>query len=891
MKLRSFSVSKSFVLSIGVLVLLGLLFACVSINFATPSAAATSAGFYYDQLDPLSQRFYEAIDDMYKKGNLKTGNFEYDLIDKQIITNEQAKAYSEGDKEIVNAFFAAKDAFFMDKNVFYVDFDKLNLSVSSKDNRFIATIGTGRDDSYYVEGFESVSGVESALTLYNEKFDELVAGISSSLTVSQKIEEINTLLLDLITYGYGFDAEGEATDKTPLIYSNYGALIKNVAQNEGYARLTRDILTDLGIQNVLVKGFILNENEAYQPAMWNVVEIDDKWYGLDIALNALSTDKTQYLLVGQDVMKFRHFTSGIVAQDERSFVSPYLSKQGYFAKSEVAVSAEFATNMTLITNFMGKNALNLVQDGQYLAFSCSTAASTDDNIVWQSWIAAGIASEVEDGEFSEKITHLDTETSIIIDNSVPFVRVAVLNVAPTDASGVYGMVEEENILSISSVIANQKCATYSAAPSPKSIIPMTYSTTSLSADRTYTIVICYDEPLVKIVDAQSIKIGVTSTYGAETGEDLDASWNSSDTVTFSFTPSTKYNDNFETYVFSVKNLEGSKSHKAPKSVSFNFARNNIMVSTLGQNYTQNFMPVLANNSQFDLSGWTYKDVNGITKQANQNLSSQLTLVSSMLSSKYQTSIVRKFLDTETRYTNADIYGINMYNVSLNIAGGPVLSTGTDYVRIQFTKSVLKNNTSYLIYYCTIDNDEVSEITQINSFNLGEKIVAETNKFGIFISVAVNKAKVSTDNRSIYVNNINAGGKVITKMNGKELTNLMVLKLNESVIVEFVADTDYSLNYCLLNGKELQVVDNKVIISYNDLLPQSVLDVAFSSNRVINFENTVGLKNLQKSYVQNQYDTGAINWGLWICIGCVVLVVLGLLIAYLAIKCRDKDKNN
>ena len=86
---RSSNLGKSIVITISSIIVLALLLACVSITFQQPTLAASKNGTFYAQLDNSAQKFYDALQDMYSKGSLKTGTMEYDLIDKDVVTGSQ----------------------------------------------------------------------------------------------------------------------------------------------------------------------------------------------------------------------------------------------------------------------------------------------------------------------------------------------------------------------------------------------------------------------------------------------------------------------------------------------------------------------------------------------------------------------------------------------------------------------------------------------------------------------------------------------------------------------------------------------------------------------------------------------------------------------------------
>ena len=887
---RSSNLVKSIVVTISSIIVLALLLACVSITFQQPTFAVSKNGTFYAQLDNSAQKFYDALQDMYSKGSLKTGTMEYDLIDKDVVTAEQARKYAEGDSSLLYSFESAKDAFMMDYNVFYVDFSKLQLSVGIKDNKYVVTLGSGRNNNYYATGFVSESEVESAVASYNTNLQSIVNVAKTGETVAQKIELANTAILEKATFGYEINAEGNITNKTAQITTNYGALCNGIAVYEGFARLFKDVLTELDIENVLVKGFVLNENESFVPAMWNYVKINNEWYAIDAGLNDQSTNPKEYLLVGKNQMKFKHYASEIISNNAVDFNYPELNDEYYGYVADVAVNYSFASNMTLNASYLGKNASNLAENNLFLAFRISEDGFTASTKTWNNWVAMSVVTGQNTGDYANLITENTKETTFVVPNSVAYVQIAVLNIAPSNANGIYSTVAQDNIVSISTEIANKKREGFVSAPTAEKVVPS--NAEILDADKTYTIVIVYDEPLEKSVANEPIDIVISSSRGAITTPATNIFWDSTqnaDTVSFTFTASPLYNDNFQTYYFEMKNLIGSKSKKLPNKVSIDFQKFNINLSDNTQNLSETNCLAMSKYNNLDLTGWTFKTTTGTIQSATNLVANQLNFVSSSLNPLTTQTITDKIVATQN-FSASDILVSSGYDIGLNLCGGEVAFMNGKMLKIQ-TKMATAN-AIYNAFVCQKNSDgklDLGKITQLNCYQEGDELIIETNKFGSIVLLAMNSGSVATKDRVILVKNINGNGTITAKINGVIKTDIIALKLDESVILEFTPNIDYKFASCQLNGKPLTVEENKVIISFNDIYANNILDVCFVASRVANYETTIGLNNLQSELLKHQFAEAGTNLGLWICIGVFGLAILALLIIWITVVVKIKKR--
>ena len=137
--------------------------------------------YYYEQLETDAKGIYDAMYEMYEKEIFMTGTQEYDLVANGHITSDQLAAYGGKQEAVLKVFGAARDAFYADyPDIFYVDFSNLSINVTEKtiaapsvsENDTVvygASLGTGRTDNYYVQGFGDQTQVEKAIGEHEKK--------------------------------------------------------------------------------------------------------------------------------------------------------------------------------------------------------------------------------------------------------------------------------------------------------------------------------------------------------------------------------------------------------------------------------------------------------------------------------------------------------------------------------------------------------------------------------------------------------------------------------------------------------------------------------------------------------------------------------------------------
>lgn len=172
--------------------------------------------------------------------------------------------------------------------------------------------------------------------------------------------QLHDILCERITY---------SKVATPLSYTAYGALVRGDAVCEGYTRAMQLLLYEFGINSTPVTG------DTGQPHMWNLVELDGKWYHLDVTWNDQSDGYRHmyFNLTDQGISKdhtinadFSDIPTNVVLAGEpfnnklpvcNAVDYYYFSKTGYvYDKNDRALAERIISSSERVLEFVGFNS-------------------------------------------------------------------------------------------------------------------------------------------------------------------------------------------------------------------------------------------------------------------------------------------------------------------------------------------------------------------------------------------------------------------------------------------------------------------------------------------------------------------------------------------------------
>lgn len=467
---------------------------------AEDSSAPDAKHFFYDNLlntenkeYTLAKRFYEVLDKLNKEEDFKDGVVDYNISD--IVTSAQLKAWIEdGNLEVPRAFAAARDAFLTDHpEIFYINFYKLTISVGKSGGNYVGYLNSGREANlFYDNGFNTSASVETAITAYNAKVNEIVDLVTKKENdyneyVARDVylaKEVNIYLAENIEYDYAAYDNKDDPNYVAEAYINtpYGGLIEGKAVCGGFSTSYKVIMDALGIPCITVNGYSNNKDEygfnssASVYHMWNYVWLENPaeesaqtfaasraasngaWYSMDVTWNSSSYSRTKYAVMSSGFDAELHVTDGVISSSGYKLRYPELSPITYGSTDktdglQVSLTYEqtgekddFQHDLvdTYITvSYNGKSAKKLFEeDGLYLAKRESYYAPDKNGIMqikWTNWNVIEywrrVLVEYNGGaDFDEFLKDTGTQTRYYDNSSVYGIQIAIFDVKPDRAT-------------------------------------------------------------------------------------------------------------------------------------------------------------------------------------------------------------------------------------------------------------------------------------------------------------------------------------------------------------------------------------------------------------------------------------------------------------------------
>lgn len=805
---------------------------------ASAQDAAGANGYYYQQLSPEGQRFYNAIGDMEESGLLKTGNGEYDLIGNGVLTQAQLNSFATS-SDVMIAFGAARDAYRLDHpEVFYIDFDYLSVSVGTQNGSYVATLGTGRAASYYIaDGFASESQVNAAIAALDAEVTAVAAEADRQEGTVEKIRSVNAQLVEKITYSFCATADASGTtygDGAAYIRNPYGALVNGKAVCEGYARAFKLVMDRLGVECVLVQGVAQGEtNGGYEPHMWNYVKLDGGWYAVDVTWNDTAGKTEDYFLRGNAVMKLDHVTDGVVSECNYEFTYPALAAYDYGVTVDpngISIEEEYQDNSTMVltVSYDGKGAERLAEeDGLYLVYRYRQ--SVDGVMSWGVWIYLGGAG----GE------NYDTYSQTLINSYIQYIQFAIVDYAPDTYNWYSGEIDDKHIGQYSEPHVNNAFGSYFAPPYVQSITPS--NQLCIGVGQSYEVTVTYTDNL-KLADETKGYGVVFSSQHADIGDYArveNVRWDSAqpNVLKFTFTPSQMFNHRYETYSFFVVNLVGEESGKEPNAFSFMTEQQSVACSKIygdGRLYIKSYgEPSLVGAGDLSMTGWQTED----GAYVSENQRSQLALV------------VTKPAESEAMVENATaeyaegaVKASETYELELDLCSHIVKIPDGSFMQVAFGFPAGYGpddaGVTFKVYHFKRGADgeiDYSLTEELECVITEYGLIVTVTDFSPFAVVALDRSAVTASGKGIYARTVGLGGSV-------EGDGVTLLKEGE-VTYRFVPESGYRLDRVLLNGVEQQCDGNTLTLAYADLNENNTLLASFVAESVAQREESEGITNV------------------------------------------------
>lgn len=882
-----------------VLALTVALFAGIVLLQGENADADTQGGYYYNQLTPEAKRFYGAIDEMRAQGALKTGKGEYDLVSSGVLTQSQLASYSKS-SDVIVAFGAARDAYSLDHpEIFYIDFNYLSVSVGVKDGAYVATLGTGRSDNFYIEnGFSSVDEVNAAISAFESSCNEILAAAQTFGDLSEKVKKVNELLVEKTEYSFCAAATESGTtylDGAAHIRTPYGALVNGKAVCEGYARAFKTIMDKLSIECVLVQGYVRGNDGGMEPHMWNYVKLDGDWYGVDATWNDTAGQTEQYLLRGNVFMREEHVPDGIISESNYQFDYPVLAAYDYGVtqdKNGISLKGRYETSggvksLYVDAGYAGKDAYKLKEeDGLYLVYR--ERAEYDGEYKWGLWIWAGAF-----GESAQRGSY----TTGYFNSSIQYVQFAVFSVAPDTSDWYGGEVDEKYMSEFTEPYYNNAFGTYYAPPYIKNVTPSNQA--NIDATKTYEVVITYTENLKKADENKDITVAFTSQHTdiGDYAKVENVRWSASEPnkLSFTFTPSRMFNHRYETYSFFAGNLVGLNSGKEPNALSLMTEQTSVACNRIygdGRLYIKSYgEPSLVSAGDLSLTGW--KDGNG--DYVAQNQRSQLMLVVNKPASSESGDMVKRAASAAGA-TEAAVLASATYELELDICGHIASIPNGSYIQLAFGFpegiTAADAGVTFKVYHFKRGDDGQIDYTKTEELKCVVTeygIIVTVTDFSPFAIVAFDGNAVRAEGKGVYARVLGYGGEIA----GDAIANVAA---EESVTYTLTPNEGYRVDKVLLNGEELAVNGQTVTLAYGELDDRNTLTVSFVAESVYRREAEAGIENISPcvtitgvTRASSKTTDNATLRGV-IAVVAVFVVCVAVLFAVLAVRKRKLNKS-
>ena len=298
-----------------IVLMIVLILTAVTVNATTVKEKYTAYEYYYNQLNHDEKLVYDGIKTaLTGKQTVALTGLESVTTKGAVTTQPQLDALMENCKAAMSPLAQnALDAFVLDHPEF-ADF------AGYMQTQFGGSASGGQGEILVNLAFADIGGYD---TRYANMVAE-IAKIKASGSALQKVRAIHDFLCGRVTYQDG------GSDAHNL----YGALMSGKSVCQGYANAFKAACDYYGVPCVCISGmaYTTGGSEAH---MWNAVQIDGAWYGVDVTWDDQTSILDDFFLVGSDTVdthfkkvKFSasHVAEGLqTAASTRAFTYPTLS--------------------------------------------------------------------------------------------------------------------------------------------------------------------------------------------------------------------------------------------------------------------------------------------------------------------------------------------------------------------------------------------------------------------------------------------------------------------------------------------------------------------------------------------------------------------------------------
>ena len=853
-----------------------------------------TGNFHYDQLSDTAKKIYAGIVAMRNNGILKTGTENYDLVANGHFTSDEIKSYEDGTINLKKEFQAARYAFYADfPEVFYVSFNKLAIrTTKDADGNYHAYVGAGSNTNYRVDGFEDQAAVETAITEFENKVNEIVAEVNNLQIEEGKNAEAEKIkyVHNKITHMAGYRLE---TDCTPgyedFLGTPYGILVKGQGVCEGYARAFKTILDKLNMTCILVQGLHQSEGALPVAHMWNYVALTDttartadkKWYAVDTTMDDPYTRKvkvpgedytdrepgwdivqgfenTRYLLVGKMMMAKEH-----TAVEKVEAAGDYVFEYPELEEEEMGISSVTEVNGLVVKYkqegnetdeykagdyFISYNNMGYrkaIEQGYYILAKYHEYRPGDE--VWLEGKWGYFLDDVYAGGFQDRGDYI----YLTVPNG-EYMEFAVTNLAPGDYANdpTYLSFQgtEDDIIAQTGKLYNPS-GTYRAKPYIKTQDPV--PTADLSVGRTYHVTIVYDDDLIPVEGEEvGYKFESSGPTGAESAKVENFSFDGKRTITFDFTPSKMFADDGAGYIIYPTGLVGKNSGKEPMEIMY--GATNQIACAFSMNKYRNWnlfaRPTLMADEDLSLTGWKTEDGESVADE----LKNRIALVTTKTTIDEKEDM-NNLMENKLQQTNQEILKSETYNISLNACKKYVVQTGHRLrLSLGFPAGYGPEDAgvTFKAYHFKKDaKGNVIEVEEIPCVVTQYGLIITCDAFSPFAIAAVNMTEAEKANKTkqLVLSSV-ANGKIVAVNEAdnnalKAAGDILDVNENESKTFRIIPNEGYQIETITVCGKTIEITDKdsmEITVNYDDIKDGNVIvDATYIAKEVAQAEEEKG----------------------------------------------------
>lgn len=296
-------------------------------NFNSNDILGKKGRHYFNQLDIDAKKMYEKLknESAYFIEGQHTFDFAY--------TFDETLQKQGGEEKLKQSFQLAINALTFDyPELYFLDIEKLVLIIEMNRYKngtklYKVKISNKEGQTFFLKGINGKKDAIDGIQKIEAKVQEIIKR-TNGMKQEEKIRYVHDYIVDNIEY--------DVNKRGKHIYNVYGALVKNSAVCEGYAKSFQLIMDKMGIPTIIVAGQGKSNGHIERHA-WNMVKLDGKWYGIDTTWDDPVTSheiakvrhRYKYYLKGKTVFGADHIPDGNLVE-KAVFKYPELNRYDYY---------------------------------------------------------------------------------------------------------------------------------------------------------------------------------------------------------------------------------------------------------------------------------------------------------------------------------------------------------------------------------------------------------------------------------------------------------------------------------------------------------------------------------------------------------------------------------